>query len=274
MKLQKAIDLTHSSQLHSDNVWVSGKRDGILAWADNETPLSSKAGKALVGFDKMNMEIESICAEHSIPFVNGEMYCPNMSFEEIQGTVMSSDALTGLQKGCIKLYVHAIGGAFKNTGAMVDKIHKAFKGAVHIYPVDYLLINKADIDTHYQSALSQGFEGLMLRQPYGHYDQGGLFRMKPVKESDFTVIGYYEGKGRNAGKLGGFNVEGTMDGKPVRSKVGAGISDDLRERLWAAGPDNIGLTLEASFKQVTSRPNKYGFYSLREPVFNKMKLDR
>jgi ATP-dependent DNA ligase len=200
------------------------------------------------------------------------MDAPLMTFQDVQGVVLSGQP--SFLKDEIKLYVFAIGGAFKNTQAMIEKMHSVFSGCAHIVPVDYRLISKADIDIHYKEALAHGFEGLMLRQPYGHYDQGGLFRLKPVKEADFIITGYYEGRGANVGRLGGFVCEGEVDGKPIRVRVGGGFKVEEREEFWAMGTQCIGLTLEVIYKYVTDKPDKDGFYSLREPRANKMKLDR
>lgn len=271
-KLQKAVDYIHPSQLHNKMIHASGKLDGIRAWSDKQTYLSTRGGKELKHFDKMDMELEVLCAQHNIPFVDGEMFNPAMTFQDISSTVLTGQP--DPRKTTMKLHVFAIGGAFRNTQAMIDKIHEVFKDAEYIVPVDYTLIKKADINEHYMQALAAGYEGLMLRPLYGHYDQGQLFRLKPIKETDLTIVGYYEGSGANEGRLGGFIGEGTVDGKPIRVRVGGGYKAAERVAFWLDSVVYMGLQMEASYKYVTDKPNKDGFYSLREPVFNKMKLDR
>jgi DNA ligase-1 len=79
------------------------------------------------------------------------------------------------------------------------------------------------------------------------------------------VIGVEEGTGKNVGKLGAFIVEGTDDGKTIKTNVGSGLTDNMRECFWEAQADLLGKIVEVRADAVTQ--NQDGTYSLRFPRF-------
>ena len=87
------------------------------------------------------------------------------------------------------------------------------------------------------------------------------------------IVGVIEGEGRLAGTLGSLVVEGTVEGKAVRSCVGTGLTDEDRKIL---SQDNhlIGKVLTVKYQAITDKPDKEGFYSLRFPSFIGVKEDR
>jgi ATP-dependent DNA ligase len=79
----------------------------------------------------------------------------------------------------------------------------------------------------YQQALSDGFEGLIIKDPEGLYEFGrskSWTKWKPIIDVDLTITGIYEGKAgtKNEGKLGGFNVSGyDENGNYIETNVGS-----------------------------------------------------
>lgn len=76
-----------------------------------------------------------------------------------------------------------------------------------------------------------GFEGIVAKNAdayYQHRRSADWLKAKRFQTVDLPVIGKYEGKGRNAGRLGGFIC--LYGAREVR--VGSGISDNLREYYW------------------------------------------
>lgn len=73
----------------------------------------------------------------------------------------------------------------------------------------------AEINKHFNNAIANGHEGIILRQ-------GDIcYKVKPVETYDVIITGIYPGKGKNTGKLGGFITE--------MGKVGTGLTDYQRE---------------------------------------------
>ena len=122
-----------------------------------------------------------------------------------------------------------------------------------------------DINAH---AIAGGYEGIMIKDPDAGYETKrsvAWLKQKPYIEVSLTVVGTEEGTGKNAGRLGALIVEGTDDGKLIRTNVGSGLSDDNRIAYWSARDNLIGNIVEVRADAVTQ--NQDGSYSLRFPRF-------
>ncbi|MDP5253428.1 MULTISPECIES: DNA ligase [unclassified Vibrio] len=100
-------------------------------------------------------------------------------------------------------------------------------------------------DTLDNITAAQG-EGVMLRNWHNSYQPGrshGFLKVKAYQDSEVTVIGYAEGKGRLKGKVGAL-ITRTSSGLVLR--VGSGLSDDLRQM-----PPEIGSVITIRHNGVT-----------------------
>jgi DNA ligase-1 len=119
-----------------------------------------------------------------------------------------------------------------------------------------------------QRAIEGGYEGIMIKDPAAPYEckrTTAWLKQKPYIEVSLTVVGVEEGTGRNAGKLGAIIVEGTDDGKFIRTNVGSGLTDTDRAVYWDNADSIIGNIVEVRADAVTQ--NQDGSYSLRFPRF-------
>ena len=117
-------------------------------------------------------------------------------------------------------------------------------------------------------AITGGYEGIMIKDPDSVYEckrSVAWLKQKPYIEVSLTVVGTEEGTGKNVGRLGALIVEGTDDGKLIRTNVGSGLTDDNRITYWAARDNLVGNIVEVRADAVTQ--NQDGSYSLRFPRF-------
>lgn len=91
------------------------------------------------------------------------------------------------------------------------------------------------------------------------------------KEVDATIVGYYEGKNKNKGKLGGLicTMEHPTYGH-IEFKCGGGFSDYMRDYLFSLGDKLIGRTISVQYFE-SSKNSKTNVQSLRFPVFLELK---
>lgn len=92
------------------------------------------------------------------------------------------------------------------------------------------------IEKELEKVVSQGYEGLVLRQG------DRWLKVKPSENHDVTVTSMVEGTGRNVGRLGALLT-------PM-GKVGTGFTDEEREIIWN-DPTTIGSTIEVSCMSLT-----------------------
>jgi hypothetical protein len=127
-----------------------------------------------------------------------------------------------------------------------------------------------------------GFEGAMAKQADSQYmfkRADNILKVKLFSEDEFTVTGFYSGRGRNKDTLGGMFIAGEIDWSPpmtgfpkkhysVKSKCGGGFSDPMRDLIWNNQADWLGAVVQVQFFEAT----KDG--SLRFPVFVMRRKDK
>jgi len=120
-----------------------------------------------------------------------------------------------------------------------------------------------------KEALEKGFEGLMIKPNDNFYEckrSHAWLKIKPFIEVTLKIIDIQEGSGKHEGKLGAFHVEGEDDGKFFSLSVGSGLTDDDRERFWAAKDKLVGRMVEIRADAITQSIEGEHF-SLRFPRF-------
>ena len=117
-------------------------------------------------------------------------------------------------------------------------------------------------------AVVAGYEGIMIMSvdaPYECRRSSFWTKWKPVMTVDLNIVGFEEGTGRNAGRLGAIICEGVDNDRDIRVNVGSGLSDENRDEYWHSRDDLVGRVVEVAADAVTQ--NQDGTYSLRFPRF-------
>ena len=118
------------------------------------------------------------------------------------------------------------------------------------------------------SAIAGGYEGIMIKDPAAVYETKrsvAWLKQKPFIEVTLEVKSVEEGTGKNLGRLGALVCEGQDDGKSITVNVGSGLTDDMRNSIWADTDSVVGQLVEVRADAVTQ--NQDGTYSLRFPRF-------
>ena len=116
-----------------------------------------------------------------------------------------------------------------------------------------------------------GAEGLMINlmdAPYEFKRSKNILKVKVMQTADLKIVGFEEGQGRNAGKLGAILV----DFKGGIVKVGSGFSDFDREYIWKNQNQYLGKIAEIQYFEITK--DKTGTESLRFPVWKHLRTDK
>jgi len=117
-------------------------------------------------------------------------------------------------------------------------------------------------------AVAGGYEGIMIKDPEAVYEckrSVAWLKLKPFIEVSLSVVGFEEGTGRNAGRLGAIICEGEDDGKKIQVNVGSGFSDADRDSYYQSRATLLDQIVEVRADAVTQ--NQDGTYSLRFPRF-------
>jgi DNA ligase-1 len=286
--------LAHDSANHESKVsgkkYIEVKLDGVrvltIVRSDGRVDMFSRNGKELVNFPHIVEQISNVVKTHGSSnnmdvVLDGEIM--SSSFQDLmtqvhrKSDVKANDAILNLFD-VIPLEDFEKGVWDKrqeDRSAMVYFWHKTYKDMLpNVTVVGHELV---DLDTpegqvRYKEinakAIDGGYEGIMLKDPEAPYEckrSVAWLKLKPFIEVSLTVVGVEEGTGKNVGKLGAFIVEGVDDGKAIRTNVGSGLTDNMRECFWEAADELIGNIVEVRADAVTQ--NQDGTYSLRFPRF-------
>ena len=119
-----------------------------------------------------------------------------------------------------------------------------------------------------EASVEQGYEGIMIKEleaPYQCKRSDSWMKWKPTISVDLEIVGFEEGTGRNAGRMGAIICEGEDNGRRIRVNVGSGFSDSNRDEYWTSRNELLGHLVEVQADAVTQ--NQDGSYSLRFPRF-------
>ena len=119
-----------------------------------------------------------------------------------------------------------------------------------------------------EAAVAGGFEGIMIKSmdaPYLCKRTDYWMKWKPTITVDLNIVGFEQGTGRNADRLGAIICEGDDNGRHICVNVGSGLSDGDRDEYWRSRDLLLGHLVEIQSDAVTQ--NQDGSYSLRFPRF-------
>jgi DNA ligase-1 len=161
-------------------------------------------------------------------------------------------------------------GGFEERLAAVRQL---VKGAPYAKAVrHYRCKGEGHMVNELEAVEARGGEGLMLREPGSGYEgrrSRTLLKVKTFHDSEAKITGYYPGKGRHKGVIGGFHVETLGDRelgirKGVKFKLGTGLSDTERAR-----PPTVGSIVTFRFQELSDSgtPRFASFMRVRKNPF-------
>lgn len=128
---------------------------------------------------------------------------------------------------------------------------------------------------------ARGEEGTVWKSPeMGWRDcQSGdkdMMKAKTVFEAEYKITGAYEGEGKAAGMLGGFNLATSDD--LIEFNCGSGYSDLQRKEYWSIlqqNPDAFkGTIVTAEGNDIVTSKSKPGKEAVFLPIFVEIRFDK
>lgn len=119
----------------------------------------------------------------------------------------------------------------------------------------------------YNSIVSLGGEGLVLKQTNGVYGEGWT-KVKKLITVDVVISGFTEGNGKYRGQVGAVKFGLFKDGSLVEVGQCSGMDDELRLDISVRKGDYDGKVMEVSGQEFTKDQR------LRHPRFERMRPDK
>ena len=227
----------------------NGVYDGeMIAHGDfKDSTARFNATTKILGKDGEKKNIDFICFDY-IEDINAFFNYEEYKVPRYQRLNDLYDILNDLELNHIKI-VPTYYNCWKATESLIDNIYKI-----------------------YEDVIDQGEEGLVIDLADASYVRAkgtSMFKLKPEISGDFKVIDVVEGKGKDAGRLGAFIIEY----KNNTVNVGSGLTDEIREEVWANPDFYIGKLIEVTYFGET-QDEKTGLLSIRLPRFKRFRYDK
>jgi DNA ligase-1 len=158
---------------------------------------------------------------------------------------------------------------------LAPMIQRVSNGLIYVVPkvlVDLDTPEGQDSFTQFnRDAIEAGYEGIMVKDPRAPYETKrttAWLKIKPFIEVSLEVIGFEEGdrEGKYRGTLGALVCQGEDDGDKIKVKVGSGLTDEMRKKIWENPDAFLGLIAEIRADAKTLERGSE-VYSLRFPRF-------
>ena len=220
--------------------WVSAKLDGVRAfWDGRRLRLRGGGVVAVPAWYVAGFPAESL---------DGELWIARGQFELVSGIVRRRRASDDDWRQVHYMVFELPGGGgdfsarLRRLRALVADAAVPWLAAVEQRRV----ASRHDLAEWLQRVLAGGGEGLMLHRADAPYVTGRsdvLLKLKPWYDDEATVVGYVDGHGRLAGRVGALIVE-ARDGR--RFRLGSGLGDAQR-----AAPPAIGSLVSYRYRSLT-----------------------
>ena len=177
------------------------KLDGVRAIVTQDG-VFSRTGKV---FDGLDWLVDIFNQVPNLAALDGELYCHGKPFDEISGAVRRQ----GEKPDWLEYHIFDFIPESELVNSARYEIwassywHLLNKGRVKTVKTVYL-VNQAEADDYLEQCLEQGYEGIMLRNPEGKYEQKrsrNLHKYKKMQDAEFKIVGYREGSGKEKGLL-------------------------------------------------------------------------
>lgn len=267
-----------------DEFAVTEKLDGIRCMAictEDGVQLYSRQGKLIEGCVHIETDLTALRIQFGCDFVlDGELLAFGCDYETVyKETTKRVKNKNEFKTGIYFMAFDMLDIAEFNNLKCKTPYYKRLETLLHLQSIMQLMTVKFIQPLYIGSDLNRvlqlleeyrlkGAEGLMvnlLNAPYEFKRSKSILKVKVMQTADLKIIGFEEGQGRNAGKLGALLV----DFKGGVVKVGSGFTDFDREYIWNNQHLYLGRVVEVSYFEISK--NKDGKESLRFPVFKEIR---
>ena len=287
--VQLAANYKNCQPKENEYIFITEKLDGIRCvciYQNGQAKFYSRQGKEITGLNDIETEINTVCNALNIDeyvfdgellkenydnLDSGSLYrettsIVNSKAEDKKGIIFNMFDILPLQE-----FKNGIGSKiYKDRRKELENIEKLNTEHIHIVPVLYEGTDHSKITELLKEMESNEKEGVMINRNFVYEVKRtkSVLKVKSMESADLRIVGFEEGRGKNAGTLGAVIV----DYKGYKVNVGSGFSDEDRKYFWNNQNSLMGKIVEIQYFEESE--NQSGGLSLRFPVYLRMRLDK
>jgi DNA ligase-1 len=195
--------------------FVQPKLDGVrcIAFFDtNKVVMQSRTGSHFESLAHLTEVLAPVFSQQKSPVVfDGELYTDEMPFEELVGLVKTKkctvDTLKKIAK--IKYHVYDTVDTLAPFSERIQRIAQILHPSIQTKWIECVqtdtVHNLAEFKAKFTEYVESGYEGIMLRNREGKYQcnyrSHDLQKYKEFLESEYPIVGYTEGAGKDKGTV-------------------------------------------------------------------------
>lgn len=237
---------------------LDGDRCRVLIYPDGHCLLLSSEENEIVSVPHINYEIES---KHLPPMeLDGELYIHGVAHQSIH-SIVSRKVEIHPNFECMQLHIFDIINGepqVQRQATLANIFEKMIGPSDYIKEVkcDLVKANSDNILEQMYSYYDDGYEGIIVRSPFGYYTRKrsiDIMKFKPRKDDHYIVVGYEEeiskdGEPKNA--LGALILKSDVN---QIFKVGSGsfLTRENRRSLWERKEQLIGQIAHVKYQHLT-----------------------
>lgn len=215
--LAKQADKVATSVFDKIKYWYGSRKiDGVRCsfyWKDGEVRTASRGGgdyDASTSFMRHNPKLIQFFEEHPDIVLDGELYKHGKSLQQISGAARLEKDTAGMD--WLEYYIYDVMDSTKTFEERLDILHDITDELnlgfnperewddgelkFQIVPQE-TVVGWANIQKLHDKYVSEGFEGIVIRDPAKVYNFGGrtnaMIKVKMYKDAEFEIVGYSEG---------------------------------------------------------------------------------
>jgi len=190
--------------------------DGLVYQSRNQTHFQD--------FPHLSQDLIALFETNPEMVLDGELFHPDMDFQTIT-SIVRRKGHEDLLKIQYHVYDCILKDRYEDRYAFLQCLKALLsKGSPVIMVQSFPITRIAQIETYHTHFIEEGYEGIMIRNPYAGYQEQirskDLLKYKLFKEQEYEVIGHVEGKGgipvfvcETNGKTFQVMVKSTMEDK-------------------------------------------------------------
>ena len=217
--LAHKFDIDRVDYQQPDGYYIQPKLDGVrcLFTADGAY---SRNEKQFMNVRHIEMALKPFFDQNPDVVLDGELYNHKLKhdFEKIISLVRKQKPTEEDRRNAQHLVQFHVYDYFSNDShyssyqvrMKILEDASFYDAQVRYVPTDRVHKHEEALNMHHDAYLSNGYEGSILRDGSALYKHGrsyGLMKFKDFSDTEATIIGYEEGKGKRTGTLGKFLMQ-------------------------------------------------------------------
>ena len=217
--LAHKFDIDRVNYQQPDGYYIQPKLDGVRCLF-TANGAYSRNEKQFMNVRHIEMALKPFFDNNPDVVLDGELYNHKLKhdFEKIISLVRKQKPTEEDRRNAQHLVQFHVYDYFSNdshyssyrTRMKILEDASFYDAQVRYVPTDRVHKHEEALNMHHDAYLSNGYEGSILRDGSALYKHGrsyGLMKFKDFSDTEATIIGYEEGKGKRTGTLGKFLMQ-------------------------------------------------------------------